>query len=1178
MPRLEELTAGSRLEGLVGTGAVTVLQAQWHGSGAVTLTYRDDGGHVGQELVYRDDEPRLVLQEAGRPWSFDADGDLFRLASESRRIHLAWMFDPFLAVQTSNLDPLPHQIDAVYGRMLDRQPLRFLLADDPGAGKTIMAGLYIKELMIRGDVERCLIVAPGSLVTQWQDELWDRFRLDFDILTRDQIEAARTGNPFTERPRLIARLDQLSRSQDIRDKLAASEWDLAIFDEAHKCSASRYGDEVKKTKRFELAEQVGGISRHLLLLTATPHSGKPENFQLFMSLLDSDRFEGRLREGQHEIDTSDVMRRLVKEKLLRFDGRPLFPERRAYSPSFPLSDEEAALYHRVTAYVSEEMNRAERLKAAGDGRRGVAVGFALTTMQRRLASSTEAIYRSLERRRKRLEARLAEERMGKRGAEAAAMLLPHKLASHMSVEDLEELDTDDLPDEELEELEDELVDQASAARTIEELQLEIATLTELEGLAKRVRDSGTDRKWEELSSIMQSSPEMFDSAGARRKLIVFTEHRDTLNYLLAKLRTLLGRDEAVVTIHGGVGREDRKKVQEAFTQDKDVIVLVATDAAGEGINLQRAHLMVNYDLPWNPNRIEQRFGRIHRIGQTEVCHLWNLVAEDTREGQVFMRLFEKLEEQRKALGDQVFDVLGEAFRDSSLRDLLLEAIRYGERPDIKAKLDQVVDATVGDSLREIVHERALASAVMSGADVERIKEDMERAEARKLQPQYIRAFFLEAFKLYGGRAVERETGRYELTHVPAELRRRDRVIGMGAPILTKYERITFNKALVRVEAKPLAEYLCPGHPLLDSLLDLVNERYGTLLKQGAILVDPSDEGEEPRLLVYLEHAVQDGRTVQSGQRRIVSRRFEFVELAANGDASEAGWAPYLDCRPIAPEETELVGDLLDAAWLGDDPEHLATEYAIGTATRAHLEEVRRRTLDRVDRTSKAVKERLEAEIRHWDHRANQLKEQELAGKQPRLNSGRARARADELQSRMKLRLAELESEKQLSSLPPVVVGGALIVPAGLLARRRGERPDEAAHHARETKRVERVAVDAVLAAETAIGRTPREMRPNNKGYDIESQTPGGDLLFIEVKGRIDGADRVTVTRSEIGVGRNTPERFILALVTVPKPEDANKPDVRYLRRPFEGMGEPHFASVAETFDWNKLMERGEAPQ
>jgi hypothetical protein len=397
---------------------------------------------------------------------------------------------------------------------------------------------------------------------------------------------------------------------------------------------------------------------------------------------------------------------------------------------------------------------------------------------------------------------------------------------------------------------------------------------------------------------------------------------------------------------------------------------------------------------------------------------------------------------------------------------------------------------------------------------------------------------------------------------------------MGAPILTKYERITFQKELVQVEAKPLAEYVCPGHPLLDSLLDLVNERYGTLLKQGAVLVDPTDPGDQARLLVYLEHAVQDGRMVDGGQRRVVSRRFEFVELGSGEHVSQAGWAPYLDCRPIEPHELQLIDDLLDAEWLGDDPERLATEYAIGTATKAHLDEVRRRTLDRVDRTSRAVRARLEAEIRHWDHRANQLKEQELAGKKPRLNSGRARARADELQARMKRRLRELESEKQLSSLPPVVVGGALIIPEGLLAQRAGAELDG---RTTDTKRVERVAVDVVMATERAIGRKPHEMPPNNKGYDIESRTSDGDLIFIEVKGRIQGAETVTVTRSEIGVGRNTPERFILALVEVPTIESGGVPVVRYLHRPFEGMGEPHFATVAETFNWKKLIERSEPP-
>jgi SNF2 family DNA or RNA helicase len=1172
--RLEDLTKGALVRGVLADRAVRVVDVAWHGSNAITLTYTDEPtGKVDQELLYRDDEPRLSVEEAGRAWSMDADGGLFRLVSEARRISLAYLFDPFLAVQTSNLDPLPHQVDVVYDKMLPRQPLRFLLADDPGAGKTIMAGLFCKELMIRGDVERCLVIAPGSLVEQWQDELWQKFALNFEILTRDMIEAARTGNPFAERPLLIARLDHLSRREDLQAKLQATDWDLIVVDEAHKMSAHYLGGEIRETKRYKLGRLAGSVARHFLLMTATPHAGIDEDFQLFLALLDADRFEGRPRDSTHAIDTSDMMRRLVKEKLLKFDGTPLFPERRAYSPTYPLSDDEALLYKRVTEYVKEEMNRAERLKAEGEGRRGTVVGFALTTLQRRLASSPEAIYQSLVRRRKRLTERVAEERLQRRGAEIGARLGTPDVPDEFK--DDEDFDGDDLPEGDLEELEEELVDQASAARTIAELEAEISSLDELVDLAGQVRSSGIDRKWEELASLLQRTPEMFDVYGSRRKLIIFSEHRDTLNYLVERLQTLLGKAEAVVAIHGGMGREERRKSQEAFTQDKDVIVLVATDAAGEGINLQRAHLMVNYDLPWNPNRIEQRFGRVHRIGQTEVCHLWNLVSEDTREGQVFQRLFEKLEEQRQALGDQVFDVLGESFRGKSLRDLLIEAVRYGEEPAVKAKLHEVVDATVGDCLREVVHERALVHDVMTMADVERIRDEMERAEARKLQPHFIRAFFLEAFALLGGSIREREPGRFEITHVPAELRRRDRHIGLGAPLLRRYERVTFEKHLIAVERRPLAEYLTPGHPLLDGTIDLIIERHDSALRQGAVLIDEADPSQTPRVLVYLQHAIVDGRTSSAGIRRVVSKRFEFVNVDPEGKADSAGWAPYLDYRPGDEAELSLLTPLIEGGWVREHLEQRALDYGVSQA-RGHLDEVRRRTLDRVERTTAAVKERLQSEIQHWDHRANQLKERELAGKLPAsgMNSGRARQRADELEARLKHRLEALDAERQLAPMPPVVAGGALIVPAGLLAELRGEAPGDLSQDATERSATERVAVDAVLAAEERIGRAPVEMPPNNKGYDIESKEQTGTIWFIEVKGRMAGAETFTVTRSEVGVGRNKPDQHILALVEV---DGDRATDVRYVRGAFEDVGELPFKTISVNLQWKAYLERGEEP-
>jgi SNF2 family DNA or RNA helicase len=1184
MARLEDLTTGARVTGVAANQSVTVVQVQWHGTQAITLTYRDDAGRPGEQLLYRDNEPDLTVEQASTAWSFTADGALFRLVSEARRIELAYLFDPLLAVTTSNVMPLPHQITAVYEEMLQRQPLHFLLADDPGAGKTIMAGLLIKELMIRGDVKRCLIVCPGMLVDQWQDELHEKFHLRFDIVTRDMVAATHSGNPFLERNLLIARLDHLSRNEEMQARLAQSEWDLVVCDEAHKMAAHYFGSEVKETKRYKLGKLLGELSRQLLLMTATPHSGKPEDFDLFMALLDADRFAGKLRgKKADEVQSArDLMRRLSKEQLRTMDGRPLFPERRAYTVKYTLSEPEAYLYQEVTAYVRDEMNRADSIAEEGGGRRRMAVGLALTTLQRRLASSPAAIHESIKRRLKRLEGKLAEARIAARGAAVKEQMLVAAGAGigapepAIDIEDWEELD--DLPDDELEELEEQVVDQASAARTIAELEAEIETLKRLEQAAQTVRASGMDRKWEQLSSLVQEGAEMFDANGQRRKMIIFSEHRDTLNYLVEKLRTVLGRAEAVVAIHGGLGREERRKAQEFFMQDKDVIILVATDAAGEGINLQRAHLMVNYDLPWNPNRIEQRFGRIHRIGQTEVCHLWNLVAHETREGQVFERLLEKLDEQRKALGDQVFDVLSDSgvFSDESLRDLLLEAIRYGDQPEVRARLFQQVDEAMGGNLNKVLAERALARDVMGGADVERIRDEMEKAEARKLQPHFIRTFFAEGFARLGGKMSKRETSRYEITYVPADIRTAAAQLGSGIPVLRRYERVTFDREAINVPGKPTAEFICPGHPLLDATIDVIQQRHRMLLCEGAILVADVDLNTEPRALVYLEHAIQDGRLTPSGERRVVSKRFEFVEVGRDGKVQLAGYAPYLDYRPITCEERELIAGVPTEDWLASGLESTGMDYAIETAVPEHLAEVKRRTLDRITRTEAAVKDRLTKEINYWDHRADQLKEQELAGKKPRLNSGKARQRAEEMADRLKRRIEELAQEKQLSPLPPVVVGGALIIPAGLL-RSLGEAGKTAPPSGppEDTTITERIAVEAVMAMERELGCQPEEQDHNNPGFDILSKDPiKAELRFIEVKGRVAGAPNFTVTKTEVLTALNKPDAFILAMVSV---DDGAAKEVRYLRQPFAGSEETFFDTTSVDYDWHKLFDRGMRP-
>lgn len=1163
MARLEEITVNSVVRGIHPSTAVTVKHVRMHGADTLEVTYTDAEGRPGTQLLFRDQESQLEIVQQTRPLSFTADGSLFRLTSEAQRLRLGFLFDPMIAVNTSAVDPLPHQIVAVYETMLTRQPLRFLLADDPGAGKTIMTGLLIKELIIRGDVAKCLIVSPGSLVEQWQDELDQKFSLPFDIMTNDALQTSRTGNWFLEHNLCICRLDKLSRNEDIQAKLAQIDWDLVVVDEAHKMSASYFGNEVKYTKRHRLGQLLSANTRQLLLLTATPHNGKEEDFQLFLSLLDGDRFEGKFRDGVHVQDVSDLMRRMVKEGLVTMEGKALFPERFAYTLPFPLTSEEAALYAKVTDYVRTQFNLADQLQS--EKRRGT-IGFALTILQRRLASSPEAIFQSLRRRRERLEERLREEKTLRRGRNAAL-----EFPQDLDEEDLDDLD--DAPEAEQEQAEERVVDAATAAQTIAELETEIRILRDLETSAGALRRSGQDTKWLKLAETLQDNPHMLDANKQLRKLVIFTEQRDTLNYLAERLSTLLGNPAAVVTIHGQTPREKRRQIQEAFTSDPEVLVLIATDAAGEGINLQRAHLMVNYDLPWNPNRLEQRFGRIHRIGQREQCHLWNLVAENTREGEVFLLLLRKLEQQRKTLGtDAVFDVLGRVLQGKSLKELLIAAIRSNDSPEVRARLDRVIKHDLDTNrLRELLSERQLTQDMLSRSRVQEIREEMERAQARKLQPHYIGAFFQDAFARFGGQLQKREPQRYEIRHVPSEIRQRDRISGVRAPLLKAYERVTFHKHATRLDGKPPAALLAPGHPLLDATVDIVLEKYRDMLRQGAILVDPLDEGTEPRVLLYLEHSITDARPDAGRGPTTISRRLEFVFLDAQGQASRAGNAPYLDYVPASPEQLKVAQALADAPWLMGDLEGRATSFAIQHIVPEHLRSVSVRREDRLKRTMQQVHQRLTEEIRYWDAYANKLQAIEDAGKRKGgMSASQARQRADGLAERLKKRMLELEGEKKVVTRPPTVLGGALIVPVGFFKSRMGA-TNEPPPFGTSDREVERLAMEAVTAHERALGNEPRDVSAGNLGYDIESRDKNsGNLRFIEVKGRVWNADMITVTANEIRTALNQPDTYYLALVQV---DQAGAKSPRYIQRPFTQ--EPEFAEASRTLRIRDLFERDE---
>lgn len=1168
--KLEDIKPGLSLEGLDPGRVVTVAATVPIDAGALQVFYKLPDGTIRERLLGRADEASLCVATIERPWSFDGDGAVFQLAVEAKRIDLAFLFDPMMAVHTSTVDPLPHQITAVYESMLPRQPMRLLLADDPGAGKTIMAGLYIRELIMRADARRICIVAPGSLVEQWRDELFEKFGLEFRIFSRELDAAAPSGNAFDDVDQIIVRLDQVSRNEDLTDKICQASWDLVVFDEAHKLSAHFMGQEApQKTARFKLAERLGSRTRHLLLMTATPHNGKEEDFQLFLSLLDSDRFYGRFRDGVHKADASDLMRRMVKEEMVKFDGTPLFPQRLAYTVNYVLSPAEKILYDRVTEYVKIEMGKADEL----DGRRKGSVGFALTALQRRLASSPEAIFQSLHRRRERLTARVREAKVG------IGWRDPLPASTLQWVPD----DDEDLNAEEQESLEEQLVDQASAARTVGDLESEILILKALEVQASALVTSGEDRKWDELSRILQDDSKLRDPDGRLRKIIIFSEHRDTLNYLHKKISGVLGDPNAVVTISGGTNRDERRKIQEMFRSDPIVRVLIATDAAGEGVNLQTANLMVNYDLPWNPNRLEQRFGRIHRIRQTEICHLWNLVAKETREGEVYFRLLEKLRVESAALNGRVFDILGEVFENRSLRELLVEAIRYGDSPERKAQLHTKVDSALDtEHLRDILSRNALAQETMSVDRLFAVREEMERAEARRLQPYFVRSFFLKAFETLGGSIHAREAGRFEVTHVPSSIRERDRMITgrnrrENAPVLRRYERVCFTKDATRVVDKPglpFAAMVHPGHPLMMAMTDLILEQNTNLLRQGTILVDTSDEGDVGHLLFLLTHEIK------SGDGQVLSKRLQFVRVTPSGQASFAGWAPHLDLEPVSGVDRTLLAPVLAEPWIRADQEQKALSLASASLVPEHYAEVAERRIAHVDKTLAAVHERLSKEIGFWSDRWMKLKDDLAAGKDARLPIENARRTILDLEGRLEHRKRELQSMRHVASATPVALGGALVVPVGLIKRLRAQsegRPTMVSVDPAVKRRTELLAMNAVRSAEEARGYRVVDVAADKCGWDLTAYPPvvEGKVLperHIEVKGRLKGADTICVTRNEILYALNQAEKFVLALVFVHEGHDAVEGPF-YVKYPFDA--EPGWGVSSWNIDISKLLERAE---
>ena len=877
------------VEGVVSGAIVEIVRVTPVGANAV-IYYRDEFGIEESRLLGPDQLAAVCPVDSGRP-TLDASADDFWLAVEALRLRHACLLNPLLAVSSSKVEALPHQVQAVYEYMLRNHPQRFLLADDPGAGKTIMAGLFVKEALARDWIRRCLIVVPGSLVEQWQQELQDKFALRFAIFDNALLDDQPDGT-LRDVPFLIARLDQFSRSKDLKSLLVGANYDLAIFDEAHKLSVSVWGATADKTRRFQLAEAVRDAIPSTLLMTATPHNGVDAAYQEFLTLLRTPG-EPAIKDPASE----GLMRRLVKEQLVYLDGSPLFPERRASTVPYHLSPLERDLYEEVTEYVRVEMNKV----SDDDAKRSV--GFALVVLQRRLASSPEAILRSLTRRRDRLQSEAAR-------VHAADQRLAADLAASLG---LTVSDPDDLSGQQAESYEDETAAVATAARTLEELETEILVLDRLVKKAEQVYEARVDAKWEALAELLTSS-EMYEENGQRRKIIIFSENRDTIDYLEDRLSELLGGGSDVEVIHGAMSWADRRRAQINFIEEPSSSILLATDAAGEGVNLQVAHLMVNYDVPWNPNRLEQRFGRIHRIGQRHTCHLWNLVAAETREGDVLRTLLEKLEVQRRALGDKVFDVLGEVLADAKLSQLLKDAITGKVSRD---KIAQDLERVSSD-LESAANKRSELASTLTPEELTTLRRKMEIARAMSFQPHVAHDFTLRALPILHGDIASRGNG-WRVGHVPARVRD-----GFGSSVMNRYDAVTFEHIDSQVFGANNPELIAPGHPLLSALAKAVSEDFGSALPQGIVLSDnrSSDDYALVSVVVSVDGrptALETCAVFARGERLAVSPAL-YTSLEVSSDTA-------------SPAELDATEAAIQAV-IGErtDEEVVAVAYVRGTAS------------------------------------------------------------------------------------------------------------------------------------------------------------------------------------------------------------------------------------------------------
>ena len=1110
-----------------------IISAPFLKTTAIVKKFEERSGYYLLEVVLQDEtntfkSMRITENQLAsislveeQKFSFSDSNEDFFFFIEANRIRLAYQFDPQLAVSVSQVDPLPHQIEAVYHYILNNPRVRFLIADDPGAGKTIMAGLVLKELQYRKLVRRVLIVAPGHLKYQWQREMKERFQTTFSIVDRARIESSWGENVWEEREHLITSVD-FAKQDDIRNMIRGSKWDMIIVDEAHKMSAYAYETKSKikidKTKRYQLGEVLSDRTEHLLFLTATPHKGDQENFRLFLDLLRPGFFaKAELLQESIENKDNPIFIRRLKEDMYDFSGNAIFPPRHVHTVKFYLTQDELELYNKVTRYVKDYFDKAKENRS---------ISFALMILQRRLTSSANAIYHSLCRRKKRLEELLA---------------LPDKIennSDYLRARNISNEDLEDMAAEERDALEERLM-YLTIARNINDVEAEIAQLEDLIDEAEDVR------RMEIESKLVGLRDHVLKNLGDQ-KLLIFSEFKDTVDYLIEKLRSW---GYEVVTIHGQMNMDARIAAEHDFRDRAQI--MVATEAAGEGINLQFCSFMVNYDIPWNPNRLEQRMGRVHRYGQNKEVHIWNMIAMQTREGQIMSRLFEKLQTMREALGsDRVFDIMGDFIPGSRLDELIKDAL-FSQRSidEIERQIDAISPEATKSTLSE-VFQTGLATRHI---DYSSLKKESLLAEENRLVPEYVEDFFLRAFKRFNGkidRISEGDPGVFRIPYVPYELRRWSDDVNFKmtfGTIFKSYDRITFDKQYARHHSG--VNFVAPGHPLLEAINQQILQKYTNNSSEISLFGDP--EGHRKGILWFVEGEVVDGTGEPAGKRVFC------LYHPDQGSPQIINPAILWDMEPLALDATShsLVVELATLTNKKNEIE----DYLITRMMIPFREEIADRRHQEANIKQKYGLRSLDYLIQESNQKILDYQIRESLGETMDLPILNEQRNLNELKSRRADLALEIQLEQELIVNEPKFLGAAMVLPIelthptkivtygngneGHTASKVGEAPkqtyqvssDESGVDAERKAEIEAVGMRVALAYEHEQGWQPEDVSAENHGFDIRSflyDETGAiqDVRYIEVKARAQSG-AIRLSANEWKKARHFDEKFWLYIIT-----------------------------------------------